>query len=280
MVKLSDLRRRAIAHLADLRNDSPKADVDLILLKLLNIKKTEIILGDRELNEDEIRVFEAALERLKSGEPVQYVVGECEFMSLKFEVNSSTLVPRADTEILVEKVIELCKNKDSVKILDIGCGSGCIAISLAYYLPKAQILAIDISTEALETAKRNAEALSVSDRVEFIKHDIMQNFPTDFHPDVVVSNPPYIPSKDCLELDFKVRGFEPQTALDGGADGFDFYRQIVNCAEIQPNGYLAFEVGINQAEQVAEMMKEKYVDIEITRDLSGIERVVAGKKNG
>lgn len=278
IVKLKELRKNAINKLADTENTSPHADVDFVLVNMLGINKTDIIIGDREMTEEEQKKLENAVERICQGEPVQYVVGSCEFMSLKFEVNPATLIPRADTETLVETVMDFCRKTGRTKILEIGCGSGCVSVSLAYYLKESKVFAMDILQKALETSARNAAALEVADRTEFFRHDIMQGFPEiEDGVDVVVSNPPYIPSKDIEELEKKVKAFEPRTALDGGADGLDFYRKIAACAKINSGGMLAFEVGFDQAEAVKKILHEcEYKNIESVKDLSGIERVVSG----
>lgn len=277
MVKLKELRRKAVESLSTCKNDSPLADVDYIL-KSLGFNKNDIILGEKTINPELERKFNDAIARLKSGEPVQYIVGECEFMSLVFEVNSKTLIPRSDTEILVESVFELCRDKENVRILEIGSGSGCVAVSLAHLMPNSKVISLDISDEALLVARRNAEKNGVFERVEFIRHNIMEGFPDfkNLH-DAVVSNPPYIPHADIEKLEKKVRAFEPLTALDGGADGLDFYRFISKNAPLKDGGLLAFEVGINQAEAVAALMEERFSDITITKDLSGIDRVVTGR---
>ncbi len=277
MVKLKEVRKKAAESLALCLNDSPLADVDYIL-KSLGFSKTDIILGEKTISAEELKSFDAAMERLKSGEPVQYVAGRCEFMSLDFEVSSATLIPRCDTEILVEEVIDFCKDKKTPQILEIGCGSGCVSVSLAHFLPDANVVAVDISKDALSVAKRNAEQNGVLDRVEFRHHNILEGFSDlNFVPDVVVSNPPYIKSEDIKTLDKKVRDFEPCLALDGGEDGFDFYRFISKNAILQNGGLLAFEVGIDQANQVSKFMSERFKDIKIVKDLAGIERVVLGE---
>lgn len=278
MVNIKCLRKQAVSELEAVGNDSPKADIDLILLKLLGLTKTEIVCGEKILDDSKKEIFDAAMTRLKKGEPVQYIIGECEFMSLLFAVNSATLIPRADTEILVEEIIRLYDKDREINILDIGSGSGCIAVSLAYYLKKAQVWATDISQKALEVATENSKTAGVSERVKFIRHNIMEGFPQiNEEMDVIVSNPPYIPQKDCLGLDKKVKEFEPMNALDGGEDGLDFYRQITDIAKLKTDGVLAFEVGINQAEQVAKIMEKRFFEIKIIKDLSGIDRVVTGK---
>ena len=278
MVSIKDLRKMAVSELGMVGCDSPKADVDTILIKLLGLTRTQIVRGEKELCDNEAELFKKSVERLKKGEPVQYIVGECEFMSLPFVVNSSTLVPRADTETLVEEIIGLYDNDRKISVMDIGTGTGCIAVSLAYYLKKAKVWAIDISQSAIDVAIENANAAGVSQRVEFIRHDIMKGFPqldTEF--DVVVSNPPYIPKEDYLHLDKKVKDFEPASALDGGEDGLDFYRQIVKVVKLKEGGVLGLEVGINQAEQVSQIMTERFSEIRTVKDLSGIDRVVLGK---
>jgi release factor glutamine methyltransferase len=276
MVKIRDIRRKSAQNLEQCGNNSPLADIDFVLNNL-GFNKTDIILGEKQLDDAQQKDFESALNRLQNGEPVQYIVGRCEFMSLEFEVSPATLIPRADTEILVETVAELCKNKKKISILEVGSGSGCIAISLAYTLKSADILSLDISDDALTVARRNAERHNVSDRVQFEQWDIMDGFSLiNEPPDVVVSNPPYIPHDDVFTLDRKVKDFEPRLALDGGDDGLDFYRKISKEAPLKADGILAFEVGINQADDVSRIMKERFVNIKVVKDLSGIDRVVAG----
>lgn len=277
MVKLKELRKKSIEILKGCQNDSPLADVDYILSHL-GFSKTDLLLGDKTVDKSTEDAFWKCLDRLKCGEPVQYITGRCEFMSLEFEVTPETLIPRSDTEVLVEAVIEVAKSISNPRILEIGSGSGCIAISLAHYLHTAKITSVDISDGALAVATRNAKTNGVSDRVEFKKHNVFDGF--DFcrvAPDIIVSNPPYIPKADILTLDKKVKDFEPLSALDGGNDGLDFYRFITQNCKVSKNGYLAFEVGINQAQDVAEIMSERFEDVKIIHDLAGIERVVIGK---
>lgn len=279
MVKLKELRKIAAAELRLCQNDSPLADADYIL-KSLGYNKTELLIGEKTVPEQTEQEFYRALNRLKNGEPVQYIVGECEFMSLKFRVDSSTLIPRADTEILVEAVLERVDAKSSARILEIGSGSGCIAVSLAKYLPLATVTAVDISQSAIKVASQNAKDNGVDDRVTFFQCDIIKDFEQisgSF--DAVVSNPPYIPQCDIDRLDKKVKDFEPLTALIGGEDGLDFYRHITEIASLKDGGFLAFEVGINQAQDVKALLKgNDFEKTEILKDLSGIERVVLGYK--
>ena len=274
MVSLKDLRKSAKLRLDKTENESPLSDIDCILASM-GFSKSDILLGERTLDKQSEQAFWSKVNRLEQNEPVQYIVGKTEFMSLEFEVNSATLIPRADTEVLVEAVIDLCKSIENPNIFEVGTGSGCIAVSLAHYIRGAAVTSADISEDALKVATRNAQNNNAN--VNFINHNILTGFPEfETLPNIIVSNPPYIPSGDILKLDKKVKDFEPKTALDGGADGLDFYRFITRHAPLAPCGYLAFEVGINQSDDVANLMQSRFKNIKIIKDLSGIERVVTG----
>lgn len=274
---LKNLRRNAHIKLQEKTGiTSPELDADLIIMHVMDLTKNELLVKDIDVPDALAVEVNAYLNRRAAGMPVQYIVGKTEFMSLEFEVNKDTLIPRQDTEILVEAIINKYKNSsEPVKILDIGCGSGCIGISLARYLPNADITELDISEKALNVAKRNAERNMVSGRVKFVCRDINDGIDDKY--DCIISNPPYIPTDDLLELQPEVIEFEPITALDGGDDGLDFYRIIIENVSPKKGGIIAFEVGINQAYGVADMMHLKgYTNIETIKDLSGIERVVLG----
>lgn len=212
------------------------------------------------------------------GEPLEYILGTQEFMSLEFDVNPSVLIPRADTETLAETVIGECKkHAESLKLLDIGAGSGCIGISIAHYTDNTHITEVDISENALSTAKRNAEKNKVSDRMSFIQCDILSDIP-DGKFDIIVSNPPYIETEVVGTLDTNVRDFEPHTALDGGSDGLVFYRRITEIASdmLNDGGILAFEIGYNQGKSVSELMSADFDGVRIIKDLCNNDRVVIG----
>jgi release factor glutamine methyltransferase len=212
-------------------------------------------------------------------EPLQYILGSQEFMGLDFQVSPAVLIPRHDTEVLVTEAAK--RGCGSRSILDIGTGSGCVAIALAKALPEAQVLSVDISGEALAVARDNAQRNGVS--VEFVEGSLLEPF-TGRRFDMIVSNPPYIPAADLDTLQQEVRGYEPLSALDGGADGLDFYRRITQAAPdyLNPGGWLLFEVGAGQAPQVLELLgagglgKESFTVL----DPAGIERVVGGRLNG
>lgn len=277
MNKLHEIRKKAAGRLLKAGSDSPKSDIDYLLSRCFGLSKSDIILGETEFSDEAAARLSVMLKRLESGEPVQYIAGICEFMSEDFIVNPSTLIPRQDTEILTETVIDRCCGIPDVKILEIGTGSGCIAVSLAKYLPSSEVWAIDISPGALRTAQLNSKRCSTDSRTHFFVHDIMTGFPPlPFVPDVIVSNPPYIPSADIPQLEKKVCSFEPLSALDGGTDGLDFYRKITADVRLTRGGILAYEVGCGQSHEVAAIMRNAGMHTQFVRDLSGIERVVVG----
>lgn len=271
MVKLCDFRK-------SLKNEyGSLTDIDVIILNNLKIDRAKLY-TDIDLKDSEVAVIKKNAERLIKGEPVEYIIGHKEFMSLNFKVDRNTLIPRADTEILVEELIKLYNGK-SPNFFEIGTGSGCIAVSLAYYLPNARIFACDISDKALEIAKLNAKNNNVDDRITFFQCDILSdslNLP--ILPDCIVSNPPYIETSVIDTLSDKVKNFEPYIALNGGEDGLRFYRKITNCFPLSQKGVLAFEIGYNQGNAVVDIMKSSFKNIKIIKDLGGNDRVVLGTK--
>lgn len=279
------LRRYGISLLQDAGIESPAVDAGLLLIQVLGIDKIQLLTSNAPVEECSVKKFYKLLRRRAEGEPLQYILGRCEFMSLEFEVSRDTLIPRPDTEILVEQVLkrEKMQAKRSLSVLDIGTGSGCIAISLAHYLPQAQVVAMDISDSALRIAERNAQRLNVVSRVQFQEWDILQGFPPGCGRfDYIVSNPPYISPAEIEKLQREVREFEPRRALDGGTDGLAFYRAITKSAAefLKPGGVLVLEVGIGQAQAVAAMIdaSECFAAAEIVRDLARIDRVVSAAR--
>lgn len=250
-------------------------DTELLITGALRISHTNYILGgSREISDTDEKRIKAMLTRIENGEPLQYAVGFTEFMSLTFAVKPGVLIPRPDTEALVEKAISLIADK-SLKVLDIGSGSGCIAISIARYCKNTEVTSVDISDIALEVAPKNAADNNV--HVDFRKCNILTDIPEGKF-DVIVSNPPYIETDVIETLDENVRNFEPHLALDGGTDGLDFYRRITEIAPklLNKNGYLLYEVGHTQAKAVSGLLKNDFENIELTKDLCGIDRVVSG----
>lgn len=264
-------------------SQNPNIDTELIVCHVLGIKKLDILMEPgRQVGEEEVKTLREMFKKRASGVPVQYLVGTEGFMGLDFLVTPSVLIPRPDTELLVEKIIDLIDNRTGARILDIGTGSGAITVSLAYYLKSSLLDTVDISKEATAVAKQNARANGVSDRVTFLNGDVFDPIKPGTSYDVIVSNPPYIPSRDIDGLQVEVAVYEPRLALDGGLDGYDFYRRIIKQAPAYLNdkGILAFETGHDQARTIAELMEQdgRYENVSVHKDLNGTERVVIGFK--
>ena len=230
---------------------------------------------DEELPSDAERRFSALIQRRAKHEPVSYLTNCREFMSLEFYVDENVLIPRPDTEILVEKVLALFSDS-TASVLDMCTGSGAVAVSLAKYMPLSRVMGLDISADAVKTAEKNASSNGVADRCTFEIFDVREPYCGTF--DVLTANPPYIPTADIADLDSDVKDFEPHLALDGGADGMSFYEKIIKNAPscLKEGGFAAFEVGCGLAEKVRVLMKENFEKTEIIPDLAGIDRVVCG----
>ena len=235
------------------------------------------VCANEQIDDKAYEKYKEYILRRSQNEPVSYITGEREFMGINFKVKPGILIPRPETEHLVEFCME--NLPDNAKIIDLCTGSGAIAVSLAKYLENARITAVDISDEAIEVATLNAKENKVSDRVNVVKANALKktDFGTKF--DAVVSNPPYIPNEVVLTLDRDVKDFEPHLALCGGDDGLDFYRAITKNAVpmLNPGGLLVYEVGYDQAEQVAQIMSADFIDINFVKDLADINRVVYGR---
>ncbi len=263
---------------------SPRLDCELILAYILGKDRQFLYMhpGYAVEPRDRGRFFKLLEERI-SGMPVQYITGCQEFMGLDFHVDKSVLIPRPDTEVLVEAVIGWLKDRREGYVpvaADIGTGSGAIAVSLAYYCPGIRVVAADISREALEVARMNAVRNGVKARIEFVEGDLLSPLEKlHMHRgiDVIVSNPPYIPSGEMAYLQKEVRR-EPPAALDGGRDGLDFYRRLVSGASLflREGGLLALEIGYNQAEDVCSMLRDEkcFAGIKVLKDLGRMDRVV------
>ena len=256
--------------------ETPRLDAEVLLSYLLGQKRIFLYVHfDQPLTAEELARYREMVKRRAAGEPVAYICGEKEFMGLTFKVTLAVLVPQPDTETLVEAAIERLRGKKSLRVADICTGSGAIALALAHYLPETSVAATDISADAVSIAKENAESLGLSERVEFREGDLLA--PLSGEPfDAIVSNPPYIPSAEIAGLPREVRA-EPIIALDGGADGLDFYRRLVHesAALLKDGGFLAVECGDTQAGAIAEMaVTGGFGRTEIVHDLADKERVV------
>ena len=234
---------------------------------------------EKPLNDDELALFRAMVTRRAKREPLQHILGSQEFCGFDFEVSADVLVPRFDTELLVSEALEMVP--DATAVLDIGTGSGCIAIVLSKHLPGAKVVAVDLSEQALAVARRNA--LKNGADVEFLSGSLFEPVGGRTF-DLIVSNPPYIPTADIDTLEPEVRFWDPLQALDGGADGLDFYRKLIPAATdfLRPDGALLLEIGIGQARDVVDIFREcgGYGPVGTMHDMGGIERIVYARRKG
>ncbi len=284
MVTIQSALEDAIKKLTASR--TPLLDAQIILAHILNKDRLYILVNkDKILTEEEYTEYNKMIEKRLLGVPVQYIVKNQEFMGLDFYIDEGVLIPRPDTEILIEKVLSHIDENEEYTIIDIGTGSGAITVSLAKYINYSKIYSVDISDTAIGIAKRNAKTHDVLDKIEFLKgslFDPLENRNIKGNIDIIVSNPPYIPTKNIENLQIEVSKHEPKIALDGGEDGLFFYRKIIEYSKeyLKKGGLIALEVGHDQAKSVADIIKnhKAYKNIETTKDLAGIERVVSAKK--
>lgn len=230
--------------------------------------------GDREVSEAEEEQYRKALEQRAVHVPLQHLLGYQDFMGLRFQVNEYVLIPRQDTEILVEEAMRYLH--DGMRILDLCTGSGCILLSLLHYSNDCEGVGVDISQEALQVAAQNAELLGI--KADFLKSDLYEKVTGKF--DLLVSNPPYIERKVIPTLMEEVREYDPYIALDGGEDGLDFYRRIIGGAQdyLKRGGQILMEIGSGQAKAVSELLREAgFKEINVCRDFAGLDRVVSGR---
>ena len=252
----------------------------ILMQYVLKIDRNKLIINKNDnVDINKENEYKEYIEKIIKGKPVQYITNNQEFMKLNFFVDENVLIPRADTEILVEEVISLA-NDDKNKILDVCTGSGAIAVSLAKYIKNSNVMAIDISKEALKIAEKNAFNNNVN--IKFIESDLFNNLEeNDF--DIIVSNPPYIRENVINELSIEVK-HEPKIALDGGKDGLDFYRKLSSESYkyLKEDGYLCLEIGYDQKNEVIEILKneKKYKNIYSKKDLFGNDRIIIAQKVG
>ncbi|MCA9408328.1 MAG: peptide chain release factor N(5)-glutamine methyltransferase [Candidatus Omnitrophica bacterium] len=258
-----------------------------MLTSILDCRRIDLFVDKKALTDQQESVYNLMRQRRNNGEPLQYILGHCEFMGLKLKVDTRVLIPRPETEIMVDEVLKRLhqmKYKRKLKILDIGTGSGNIAIALAKFYDLCHITAIDQSEEAVNLARENANTHACADKIEF-HHQNMTSFFFDQinnrqRYDVVISNPPYIKTKDLKDLPADVQ-YEPKQALDGGEDGLDFFKFIVEYSQLllNSNGLVMLECGDDQAPIIGRMFKlfPRYYDLEIIKDYTQTERIVASK---
>ena len=263
----------------------PRLEAEVLLAGTLSLSREEIYRApERVLSEAERSILQTCVERRLHREPMAYILGHREFWSLDFKVTPSVLVPRPETETLIESLLAMyavTSVNGPVRILDIGTGSGIVAVVAAREIPESQVTATDFSSEALAVARENASAHGVFDQISFVQADLFIGAPEPPY-DFIVSNPPYIETGCMHDLMPDIRDFEPRTALDGGIDGLDFYRRIVPDAlnHLKTGGGLILEIGETQAEAVSNLLhsEEGYESIKVTRDIGGYDRVVSARK--
>ena len=288
-----DVLKEATAFLNEKGVDQQRLNSERLLCHVLDIDRVDLyLLFDRPLTFDERNSYKQLLRRRANHEPLQYLIGHTGFMSLDFIVTPDVLIPRPETETLVEKVIEDYKNKKNVHILDIGTGSGNIAISLANYLIDAFVTTVDYSNKAIAVARENAFLNEITDKLKFIQVFYSEIFPIrnkdegfinqiDGEYDIVISNPPYIALDEWPSIPDEVRLYEPRTALCDEGDGLTYFRVIsAKCKDmLRPGGKIYFEVGASQGESVQEILRESdYHNIRTLPDLNNIDRIVTGSK--
>lgn len=260
--------------------EEPNLKSRLLMQHVLNVSRQYIIVNDRkELSKLKEKQYFDEIKLLKTGIPIEHITHQKEFMKLNFFVDNNALIPRQDTEILVEEVIKIAKKINAKNILDLCTGSGAIGISLANYLPETKIVATDISNSALNIARKNAVINNVQNRIIFINSDLFTNLESQKF-DIIVSNPPYIKTSVIEKLDTQVKK-EPNIALDGGEDGLDFYKKIIkeSYQYLKYNGYLCLEIGFDQKDNVVNILNEteNFKDIYYKKDLENNDRVVVGQ---
>ena len=281
---LTDLLANATAFLAGQGVPSPRLDAEVLLAHVMGGSRTELYLHDSPAPRQR-DAFWHTLKRRARREPVAYITGVQEFWSLEFTVNRHVLIPRPETERVVELALELLGSCPTPRILDLGTGSGCIAVALASQLPQAQVWACDVSAEALTVARTNAVAHNVAGRITFMRADMRQRLPEGAAPTfgLIVSNPPYVAGPEFATLQAEVRDWEPRLALDGGKDGLDFYRRLLQDCPVQlrPGGWLVMEVGSTQSEAVMRMAKsqDNLSECRLSYDYAGLPRVVGVRRH-
>jgi len=262
--------------------ESPRANAEILLAEILKCKRLELYLAfDKPLAENEVQVYREAIRKRGLRIPLQYIVGNVEFYGLKLIVNENVLIPRPETELLVEKIINDSDKSNNLKILDIGVGSGNISLSISKNLPNSKVVAIDISKSALDVANQNAEVNSLQDRIEFRLFDFMNDDLNSLGKfDLIVSNPPYVSENDYESLEPELKNHEPKIALTDNSNGISFYKHIVEASNqlLKKPGKIYFELGIDQSAQVQEYFKQNnFTNIKIIKDYSGIERIICGE---
>jgi len=258
---------------------SPRMNAETLLMFVLNSDRAYLYAHpEYELTTDEQARYDEAIAERSTGKPAQYITGHQEFWGMDLIVSPAVLIPRPETEHVIETVLELARAKQAPRIIDVGTGSGCIALALAAELPWARVEAVDISLAALEVARANAHRLQLDHRVIFSPRDLLAGAPAATY-DFVVSNPPYVPESEPEKAQREVREFEPKVAVFAGESGLEVYRRLVPQARdaLKPGGWLVVEIGFSLAAAVHHLVKD-WAELRVMPDLQGIPRVVAARR--
>ena len=277
-----DIFNKSVDYLKKNGVPSPLLDTEYIFSDVLKVSRNTLKYSmSREIKEeDKDKIREMLVLRAKKRKPLQYILGEWEFYGLPFKVSEGVLIPRADTEILVEQCIQLMREVEEPNILDIGSGTGAVSIAIANELKSSSVTGIDINEKAIELANKN-KTLNKIKNINFVKSNLFENLDKDFKYDLIVSNPPYISKNEYETLMPEVKNYEPQNALTDLGDGLYFYREISKLAGeyLKDTGYLAYEIGYNQAKDVTKILQNNNFDIlSVIKDYGGNDRVVIAKK--
>jgi release factor glutamine methyltransferase len=281
---VTDLIREGSHRLARAYVENPRLDAELLIAEAAGVTRSNLFAGSIELDDKKQRRFERLIRRRARREPVAYITGRKEFYSLEFEVGPGVLVPRPETETIVDLALKFAAERPNCRLLDIGNGCGAIALAIASNAPGVPVVATDISTDALAIAHRNGLRLGLESRARFIHADcwdILDSGEPLGRFDIVVSNPPYVCTSEIARLEPEIRDFEPRVALDGGPDGLNFYRRIAAGLgdHLVDRGAVILEAGKGQAATVAAMLQAAdCIDVTVSNDLSGTPRAVHGKR--
>ena len=283
-IRIRQALRTAISDLQAAEIPSAELAAELLLMHVVGRDRAYLYTNPEvELAPETAERYSTLVAERATGKPTQYITGHQEFWGLDFEVTPDVLIPRPETEHIVETALEFVRaDSPLLRIVDVGTGSGCIALALASELPDALILALDISRPALDVARRNARRLGLSDRLCFVQSDLLSCLASGSALDLVVSNPPYVGADELDRVQREVREFEPRIAWGGGGRGDEIYAKMFAQARevLRPEGHVCVEVGYNQGENVANMLGAGWNAVGVRPDLAGIPRVVAARKSG
>ena len=278
-MRLGDVLQTAIKFLELHHVGSPRMNAEVLLMFVLGCDRAYLYAHpERELTADEQQRYQAALDERATGKPAQYITGHQEFWGMDLIVSPAVLIPRPETEHVIETMLQLAPRDTRARMLDVGTGSGCIALALAKEFLHAAITACDISEPALEVARTNAARHQLEARISFHRSDLLEAF-ADGEFDFVVSNPPYVSLEERDKVQREVRKFEPEIAVFGGEHGFDIYRRLVPQAQraLRPGGWLVMEIGFTQKPEIRRILTD-WAEVRVVPDLQGIPRVVAARR--